>query len=530
MVEEHWNMGTINRITFIFNFRTGTLPIRYLGLPLISSRLKRQDCLPLLDKLKKRIACWPNKFLSKAGRIELAKSVLSSFQTYWCSAFNLPVSILHSIDKISRDFIWTGSDHKSFHPISWETLCYPKKEGGMGIRKASDINRAAQWRHIWHILEKSNNPQSIWFRSKYLRGRNFWQIPMPHSLSWGARSIFKNRDEFKVRICYLVGEGRDLNFWTDPWHPDGPVDSRTSIGTMLSNIPRNVSVHDIRSDPDWKEVLNSGPYGELTQIVHFGLFTKELPSYPIWKPTTDGNFSFKSAWEVIRTAIRSYLDLNQKLTSIFSLLVPIPAGFGDSFSQERNKRVFEEKTTHKQQTLKDIFDIIKFRTLYLALQDIPSEKNIRISNILGLPCFSKEKSSRHCIWVPPPEDMAKLNSDASLANDQGSIGGLIRGSTSNILVMFSWNKAPKTISELELEAILEGVKLARSMDIRKLWIETDSMNALQIITGKCNCPWRKKVTLELLQDLLTSFEMWKVSHQWREANQQQTISLNMTAL
>ncbi|XP_077249360.1 uncharacterized protein LOC143888853 [Tasmannia lanceolata] len=197
--------------------------------------------------------------------------------------FNLPVSILHSIDKIIRDFIWTGYDHKSFHPISWETLCYPKKEGGMGIRKASDINRVAQWRHIWHILEKSYNPWSIWFRSKYLRGRNFWQIPMPHTLSWGARSIFKNRDEFKVRICYLVSEGRGLNFWTDPWHPDGPVDYQTSIGSMLSNIPRNVSVHDIRSDPNWKEVLTSGPYGELNQIVHSGLFTKELQSYLIWE-------------------------------------------------------------------------------------------------------------------------------------------------------------------------------------------------------------------------------------------------------
>ncbi|XP_077215524.1 uncharacterized protein LOC143850104 [Tasmannia lanceolata] len=410
---------------------------------------------------------------------------------------------------------------------------------------------------------------------------------MPHSLSWGARSIFKNRYEFKVRICYLVGEGRDLNFWTDPWHPDGPVDSQTSIGTMLSNIPRNVSVHDIRSDSDWKEVLNSGPYGELTQIVHSGLFTKELPSYPLvpwysslWFPghlprhcpvvwqaiqsrlsTKDRLFFLGSQRDSTCSLCRSEPETHHHLFLACSysswvwrfillrfgyrrkpnnglqkeeewlrktfkgkgqIARAIRIAFSATVShlwKERNRRVFEEKSTHKQQTLKDILDIIKFKTLYLKLQDIPSEKNIRISNILGLPCFSKEKSSRHCTWDPPPEDMAKLNSDASLANDQGSIGGLIRGSTSNIMVMFSWNKAPETISELELEAILEGVKLARSMDIRKLWIETDSMNALQIITGKCNCPWRKKVTLKLLQDLLTSFEMWKVSHQWREANQ-----------
>ncbi|KAL0288669.1 UNVERIFIED_CONTAM: hypothetical protein Sradi_7093300 [Sesamum radiatum] len=50
-------------------FQEGHLPVRYLGLPLISARLSIVDCQPLLQKIDSRIKGWEGVQLSFAGRV-----------------------------------------------------------------------------------------------------------------------------------------------------------------------------------------------------------------------------------------------------------------------------------------------------------------------------------------------------------------------------------------------------------------------------------------------------------------------------
>ncbi|KAK4383992.1 hypothetical protein Sango_3101400 [Sesamum angolense] len=57
-------------------FQEGHLPVRYLGLPLISARLSVADCQPLLQKIDSRIKGCEGVQLSFAGRVQLIKSVL----------------------------------------------------------------------------------------------------------------------------------------------------------------------------------------------------------------------------------------------------------------------------------------------------------------------------------------------------------------------------------------------------------------------------------------------------------------------
>nr|GFC23181.1 hypothetical protein [Tanacetum cinerariifolium] len=46
--------------------RIGGLPVKYLGVPLISSRLLNKDCKVLVEKAKNRIGDWKKKSLSFA--------------------------------------------------------------------------------------------------------------------------------------------------------------------------------------------------------------------------------------------------------------------------------------------------------------------------------------------------------------------------------------------------------------------------------------------------------------------------------
>ncbi|GKC11117.1 hypothetical protein Tco_1007899 [Tanacetum coccineum] len=50
----------------------GELPVKYLEVPLISSRLLNKDCKILVEKARNRIRDWKNKSLSFAGRLQLS--------------------------------------------------------------------------------------------------------------------------------------------------------------------------------------------------------------------------------------------------------------------------------------------------------------------------------------------------------------------------------------------------------------------------------------------------------------------------
>lgn len=62
--------------------KEGSLPIRYLGVPLISSKLSDADCRLLIDRIFGQLDSWTSKNLSFAGRLQLLSSVLYSLRIY----------------------------------------------------------------------------------------------------------------------------------------------------------------------------------------------------------------------------------------------------------------------------------------------------------------------------------------------------------------------------------------------------------------------------------------------------------------
>ncbi|XP_077228506.1 uncharacterized protein LOC143861461 [Tasmannia lanceolata] len=97
----------------------------------------------------------------------------------------------------------------------------PKDEGGLGLTTLSDINLASQLKLLWQIVGKKNS----------------------------------------------------LLFWSDPWHPNGPINSLTSLGTTFNSIPQNSTVEDVMQN-GWLERINDEPYlQELKILIKSALFT-----------------------------------------------------------------------------------------------------------------------------------------------------------------------------------------------------------------------------------------------------------------
>ncbi|GAV83754.1 RVT_1 domain-containing protein, partial [Cephalotus follicularis] len=88
------NATTKRDILHRVGYMEGTLPMTYLGVPLITKRLSKADCNPLVERITARANSWVSKALSFAGRLQLVKATLASMQTFWCSTFLLPQSIV----------------------------------------------------------------------------------------------------------------------------------------------------------------------------------------------------------------------------------------------------------------------------------------------------------------------------------------------------------------------------------------------------------------------------------------------------
>ena len=155
-------------------FKQGTLPVNYLGVPMISSRLTHQNCLQLVERIISRIKLWTSASLTYAGRLQLIKSTLFSMQVYWSSMFILPNSIIRKIESSLAAFLWKGTSLSHTRAkVAWSTLCYPLDEGGLGIKNIKTWNKAATLKYVWRLLTEDSSIWAAWVKSVLLRGRCF---------------------------------------------------------------------------------------------------------------------------------------------------------------------------------------------------------------------------------------------------------------------------------------------------------------------------------------------------------------------
>ncbi|KAJ7009375.1 hypothetical protein NC653_000139 [Populus alba x Populus x berolinensis] len=236
------------------HFQLGALPIKYLGVPLISSRLSHRHCTPLVERIISRINLWTSASLTYAG----AK-------------------------------------------VTWASLCYPKTEGGLGIKRIKDWNKAAILKLVWRILTESSSIWVAWTHSILLRGRCFWFCNIPSSSTWSWRKLLLSRTWSKGYFAPFIGNGRQTSLWLDYWLPNGRRFCDFLPFKLLSstNLPWNAKVADIISEGRWAFPEGHADLLPLWNSINF-LPQDHLPDHYIWRGHPSGQFNINTAWELIR--------------------------------------------------------------------------------------------------------------------------------------------------------------------------------------------------------------------------------------
>lgn len=209
----------VNFALSLSGFQQGTLPIKYLGLPLITSTLTTSDCAPLVQRLCARIDSWTTKFLRHTGRLQLIKAVLFNIQGYWSAYVFLPKGVLKTIQSYLARFLWGGKyNETSQHKVAWSDCCLKKEEGGLGIRDLFEWNRAAILFQVWRIAKP--NPTSLWIlwiHQCLFKNKVFWTAKIPYKCPWNLRKILNMRRDALQFVSYTIGPHSQFRLWHDPW-------------------------------------------------------------------------------------------------------------------------------------------------------------------------------------------------------------------------------------------------------------------------------------------------------------------------
>jgi hypothetical protein len=104
-----------------------------------------------------------------------------------------------------------------------------REKGGLGIKKLEIWNQASMMVHIWNLFAKACSIWVAWVETVWLRGKSFWQVPIPQTCSWSWRKIFK------------IGTGSRIFMWYDSWHPAGCLIEKYGLELLM--------MQDITLDP-----------------------------------------------------------------------------------------------------------------------------------------------------------------------------------------------------------------------------------------------------------------------------------------
>ncbi|KAL2251936.1 UNVERIFIED_CONTAM: putative mitochondrial protein [Sesamum indicum] len=197
----------------VLGFQEGHLPMRYLGLPLISSRLSIADCQPLLSK------------------IDITDQWLGGIGTVICRQ---------------------GTGNSGYPKVAWKEICKPKEEGGLGLKDMGTLNRALMCKKLCEVIRCDRISIWVeWLRHGRLRDDSIWTIPENRE-PWGWRKMFRLRGWLRSVVEYRIADGSDFFLWKDPWHHLGPLLDRFLRGSNSLGLHESTMLSSVICEGHWQ--------------------------------------------------------------------------------------------------------------------------------------------------------------------------------------------------------------------------------------------------------------------------------------
>eukprot|EP00253_Pinus_taeda_P012058 PITA_12058 len=207
---------------FPYNVHPLDRRLKYLGFNLKPICHRISDWVWLVAKLEKRLTGWSFRFLSRAGRLVLIKSVLEAIPVFWMALAWIPRNILGRLKQLCNRYLWNGNqDKRLFAWISWQKITMPKKWGGWGLKDLLAFARALAAKMGWALLTSQNVWAHVTYH-KYIWPQDIMEwARLPSWSSKGCSSIWKalihSLPLIRDNLVWRINDGTLGRIGMDPW-------------------------------------------------------------------------------------------------------------------------------------------------------------------------------------------------------------------------------------------------------------------------------------------------------------------------
>ena len=187
--------------------------------------------------------------------------------------------------------------------VKWESVCLPKEEGGLGLRRIKDSNDSNVMKHIWNLFYRKDSLWVAWVRRLYLRRGSLWCAKTPSICSWSWRKILQLKDKIRPFIKHRVYNGKGTFLWHDFWNPIGPLLPHYGDRIVYdSAIENNALVAEVIREGRWNwPIAYSADLIDIkSSCVNYHIDVSRADTVS-WTLAHSGVFTVYSAWNHFRS-------------------------------------------------------------------------------------------------------------------------------------------------------------------------------------------------------------------------------------
>lgn len=532
VTSKHCPINRLRAMERTLGMRQSKLPFRYLGVNLFRGRNKIIFYQYILESIDRKLLGWQRKLLSPGGRLTLIKHVLTAIPLYTVAVIQLPKQTIKDIEQRMARFFWGFSEGKpKLHWASWNKLCYPVDEGGLGIQSLKAIQQANTAR-LWY---KYRTDSSLW--TNYMRAR--YADGMHHSSS---SHVWKRMVEISEIVEANMITTNDNIIWTlsssgeftmntayELFRPKAGV-TFSSKNIWVKPLPVKLSIFM------WKTLRRFLPFPDC--LYRFGVHLPSVCPF-CWKEeatmehclfgcnrvtsvwsyfaaTFNINFSNASS---IRAACHSWWLAASPTSAAGIVILLMPSTILWNLWISYNAAIYNGTTF----STCSIINMVKRDFLMLSIAS-PMRSNGTSDMILIREGFAasftppKRRKTLWIKWTKPPSGRLKLNTDASFTSSGTAGGACLRDSTGNLVAALSFPLKASSAQEAEVLALESALIWCESAAIFPKAIEVDSSSLISFVSSNLHqVPWKLRDAIHNIRNMLATWSP-SLSHTYREAN------------
>ena len=211
-----------------------------------------------------------------------------------------------------RQFWWGQNNGKNKTTwISWDKICTPKIEGGLGFRDLRAFNLALLAKQGWCLQTHTSSLVHRVFKAKYFPEGDFLTATLGSSPLYAWRSIMAAQKIVQQGYRWQVGNGTSISVWTDKWLPTSSTFCITSHPHALPTDLRVSSLID-QETRQWRIgfIKENFPPQEAQTILSIPLSHRLPLDRLVWVYTPKGHFSVSSAYKVALSLKDNFASVN----------------------------------------------------------------------------------------------------------------------------------------------------------------------------------------------------------------------------